>query len=169
MARSIPSSRSKLAVTIRYRPGDVVDRRVKRQVVLPDRPQRRLSQRRFRSGEVGTGQFFDAVARSPASCPEFPLRGRRTRAERKGDSTVLFLDTREHDLSSGRSFPGGGGIGDGGCSGTPPCEPLNEKRHSRNRRIAVSVIWETCWSTGRLLTQEIDPTENTPPPLGVVK
>jgi hypothetical protein len=39
--------------------------------------------------------------------------------------------------------------------------------HSKNLRIALSVIWATCSSTGRLLTQVIDPTEKTPPPLFV--
>ena len=35
--------------------------------------------------------------------------------------------------------------------------------------MAFSVIWATCSSTGRLLTQEIEPTEKTPPPRGVVE
>ncbi len=43
------------------------------------------------------------------------------------------------------------------------------KRHSKNRRMAFSVICETCSSTGRLLTHEIEPTENTPPQCGVSK
>src|SRR5690242_10499519 len=45
----------------------------------------------------------------------------------------------------------------------PRTTDQGQEGYSRKWRMAFSVIWATCSSTGRLLTHEIEPTEKTPP------